>query len=117
MAALTYIWHFIWTVAGVNNYCDISRLNICNTNPSLSSSVYDLPILLVITYHMVEWLRSCLYLTSILTASNMIRFYYFLSINSLYGFIVIIYALNRRFDHNGEECAVVQSERARYLSM
>lgn len=60
LGGFCYCYHFTWTVAGVDNYCDITRNYQCVADIASgedSSSIYDLGIALCAIFHMVEWLR------------------------------------------------------------
>jgi hypothetical protein len=60
LGGFCYCYHFTWTVAGVDNYCDTTRNYQCTKDIAAgddSSAIYDLGIALVAIFHMVEWLR------------------------------------------------------------
>lgn len=84
-----------------------------------SSKVYDTAIALVTIFHMVEWLRQTVFLTSALVNVNLLPLYYALSINIPYGFIAMLVGIAVRFGSDGKDCAMegAQSERGRYLSL
>ena len=102
MAGCCYLYEICWTIAGVNNYTDITRLKVCGSvktqfsaDPSseaagaAASSVYDTAILLVTYWHMVEWIRWTTLLTTALIDANLIKLFYFLGAISIpYGIIV-----------------------------
>jgi len=120
----TYFYHFAWTVSGVDNYCDISRNNLCTADSLASSSsddasgVYDLAIALVTVFHMIEWLRQTVFLTTALVNVNLMPLYYILSLNVPFGFIAMLIGIAVRFGSDGAECAtgdIVQQERSEYL--
>lgn len=90
ISGLIYLYEIIWTISGVNNYCDITRT--FNTDPSGKlhcltqlgktvtskadvakvSAVYDFPILIVTIYHMIEWIRWTILGTTALVDANLI---------------------------------------------
>ena len=103
IAGMCYLYEIIWTISGVNNYTDISRLNVCGSLKTkfagkldselalaAASAVYDMPILLVTYWHMIEWIRWTTLLTTALVDANLIPVFYFLSLVIPYGFIVSI---------------------------
>ena len=85
---MCYIYEIVFTIAGVNNYCDITRFNYClkdtikptsaTTAADLlvfqnkTSAVFDTPILLVTIYHMIEWLKWTVLLTTAMVDANLI---------------------------------------------
>lgn len=84
-----------------------------------SSKVYDTAIALVSIFHMIEWLRQTVFLTSALVNVNLVPLFYALSINIPFGFIAMLVAIAARFSADGKDCAVENSqlERGRYLSL
>ena len=119
LGGFCYCYHFTWTVAGVDNYCDGSRNYQCVKDipgGEESSAIYDLGIALVAIFHMIEWLRQTVFLTTALVNVNLMPLYYFLSINVPFGFVAMIIGLGFRFGTNGALCAegnegIEQSER------
>jgi hypothetical protein len=82
-----------------------------------SSSVYDTAIALVTIFHMIEWLRQTVFLTSALVNVNLVPLFYVLSVNIPFGFIAMLVAIAARFSEDGKDCAIegAQLERGRYL--
>ena len=100
---MCYLYEIIWTISGVNNYTDITRLNVCGSLKTkfagkldselalaAASAVYDKPLLLVTYWHMIEWIRWTTLLTTALVDANLIPVFYFLSLVIPYGFVVSI---------------------------
>ena len=113
LSACCYLYELVWTIAGVNNYTDITRTFPCGTVASkavknldpkevvkAASAVYDTPILLITVWHMIEWLRWTAFLTTALVDANLIPVFYGLSLAIPYGFIVCIVAIAGRFSGN-----------------
>jgi len=130
VAGICYLYEIIWTIAGVNNYTDISRKTLCGSlvtkfasDPTsdaavaAASAVYDTPILLVTYWHMIEWLRWTTLLTTALVDANLVPFFYFLSLVIPYGFIVSIIVVVMRYSGDLADCSTAQPERARYLTL
>jgi len=130
LGACCYLYEFILTIAGVNNYTDVTRFTACGTvktttyssvkdAEAAASAVYDLPILLVTIWHMIEWLRWTTFLTMTLVDANLIPLFYFLGLAIPYGFIICIVVIISRFsgNQNADDCVASQPERARYLSL
>lgn len=70
-----------------------------------SSKVYDTAIALVAIFHMIEWLRQTVFLTSALVNVNLVPLFYALSVNIPFGFIVMLVAIGARFSEDGNDCA------------
>lgn len=106
LGGFCYCYHFTWTVAGVDNFCDTTRNNICIAGKTKdeSSAIYDIGIGLVAIFHMIEWLRQTVFLTTALVNVNLMPLYYFLSINVPFGFVAMIIGLGVRFSADGVEC-------------
>jgi hypothetical protein len=117
LGGFTYFYHFAWTVAGVDNFCDYTRLLSCNAdlNGDDASAVYDLAIGMVTVFHMVEWLRQTVFLTTALVNVNLMPLYYLLSLNVPYGFIAMIVGIGARYGADGAACAEAQELRSQYL--
>lgn len=84
-----------------------------------SSKVYDRAIALVTIFHMIEWLRQTVFLTSALVNVNLVPLFYALSINIPFGFIAMLVGIAARFSADGKDCAIMgaQMERGRYLAL
>lgn len=130
MAGCCYLYEIIWTIAGVNNYTDVTRETVCGSlvntfkaDPTsaaakaAASAVYDTPILLATIWHMLEWIRWTVLLTTALVDANMIPLYYILALAIPYGFIISIVVVAMRYGGDLAECADAQPERARYLTL
>jgi hypothetical protein len=91
-----YFYHFCWIVAGINNYCDITRNNICAPTGGYeeSSAVFDGALLLCIIYHLIEWIRWTMFLTIPAGLINVMRGFYIIgAINIPYGIYSFINAI------------------------
>jgi len=75
--------------------------------------------MLMIVFHIIEWIRWTLYLTSCLVSFNLMPLFYLFQINIPFGFIVSIVALAARYSEDGNSCAEegLQANRAFYLSL
>lgn len=102
------------TAAQVTQY-----LNAPQTAADASSKVYDTALALVTIFHMIEWLRQTVFLTSALVNVNLVPLYYALSINVPFGFVAMFVGIAARYTADGNDCAVegAQLERGRYLSL
>ena len=121
-----YLLQFIGAVACINLYSDNDRLKPCVpptltsgvhelSDPERSSEVYDVPLVLLAVYHIIEWIRTTVLLTVILIGVNWGIFWYITTINTLYGLIVYAFAHMAYFDEYGELCADIQDNRANWL--
>lgn len=125
LGGLVYAYHFVWAITGVNAFTDISRLNQCAGNPQGddSSAVYDTAIALVTAFHIVEWIRQTVFLTTALVGANLVSLFHVLAINIPYGFIAMLVAIITRYTESGSDCAEAsdglpkQPERGAYLGL
>lgn len=121
LAGVIYSYHFCWTVAGVNAYADFTRLNLCGgaTMGEEASSVFDTAIAISTIFHMIEWGRWTLFLTSALVTVNLLPIFKVVSINVPFGIIASLIAIFTRYSSNGDSCSQegVQAERGFYLGL
>jgi len=97
-----YCYHLLFTIAGVNNYTDITRNAKCDSASRLTadqnSAIMDTAILIVTIFHMAEWIRWLLFLTSALVNVDLIKPYIVLSaINIPFGVIALLWGIIGRF--------------------
>ena len=113
-----YLYHLIFTIAGVNNFSDITRNTLCGSANTAeeASSIMDLALGMTTVFHMIEWLRWLIFCTSATVGVNLIPIYYGISLFSIpFGIISMLVAIGTRFG-GASECAIdEQVERARYL--
>jgi|EP00353_Schmidingerella_taraikaensis_P002579 hypothetical protein len=115
-----YLAQFIGAVACINLYSDVDRLKPCSLTGELadgekSSEVFDMPLMLMAVYHIIEWIRTTVLLTVILIGVNWAIFWYATSLNTLFGLIVYAFAHMAYFDEQGEMCAATQPDRASWI--
>ena len=81
--------------AGVDQYSSWERHVFCSKNLTNddASAVFDFALIVVIIFHMVEWLRQTVFLTVSLVNVNLIPLYYFLSLIVPFGFIAMFIGL------------------------
>mmetsp|Transcript_15644 Transcript_15644/g.11385 ORF Transcript_15644/g.11385 Transcript_15644/m.11385 type:complete len:151 (+) Transcript_15644:253-705(+) len=77
-----------------------------------ASDVYDMALFLLAIYHLVEWFRFTIFLVAVFLRVNLIVFYYLLYLNTIYGFIVLLYTHAARFNEEGKLCEDKQEYRA-----
>jgi len=108
----------VFLCAGVDKYSSYERTIACKDAPkgSEASAVYDLWILLVVIFHLVEWLRQTIFMTSALVGVNLVPVYYVLSIIVPYGFIILFAAGAVGFSSDSD-CQEKQPGRANYLKL
>ena len=121
LCAPIYVYHLLWTIAGINAYADYTRENVCGnaTTKVAASAVFDTAIAMVSMWHMIEWIRWTFLITAALVEANLIPIFNVLQINVLYGVIACLIAIAARFSADGEACAAtgVQAERAFYCGL
>ena len=97
-----YLYHIIFTIAGVNNFTDITRFSNCGNqnikNSEQASSLMDFPIALSTSFHMIEWLRWTLFLTSILVDTNQIKTFNYIALFSIpFGVLALLISIISRY--------------------
>jgi len=123
LTGVVYIYHLVWAIAGVNAYADITRKNECGspiaTFGEESSAILDTALALSTIWHIIEWIRWTLLLTSALVEANLIPLFKLFYVNVPFGFIACIIAIATRYGSNGNSCAEEgkQAERAFYLGL
>ena len=77
----------------------------------------DTPIAIVTVFHMIEWIRWLIFITSATVGVNMFKIYYLISFFSIpFGVIAMLIGIGGRFSSDAADCAgKEQVERARYL--
>mgnify|MGYP006171167863 CR=1 FL=1 len=115
IGGLVYLYHLIFTIAGVNNFADITRLDVCGsvsvTNPvkagqDAASDIMDLAIALTTIFHMIEWLRWLAFCTAATVGVNLIPVFYGISLFTMpFGIIAMLVAIGTRFGGDSSDCA------------
>jgi hypothetical protein len=119
LGGFVYFYHLCFTIAGVNNYSDITRKALCGDakNADDASGIMDTAIVMVTVYHMIEWLRWLVWCTTATVGVDLIPLFYGVSLfNIPFGIISMLVAIGSRFSGSASDCAAeMQVERARYL--
>jgi hypothetical protein len=117
LGGIIYFYHFCFTIAGINNYCDVSRFDICEGNSKdASSAVFDKALLFATIYHLIEWVRWTMFLTIPTGLLNVLGLYYLIGIlNVPFGIFALVNAFIT--STSNEKCHKIQVERSRYLWM
>lgn len=119
-----YLLQFFASISAVNLYSDISRNGECSWGPEDSktvvvgeeaSAVMDTPILLLAIYHIVEWVRCTILLTVVCLGQNLMKVWYALMVNTLFGLCVFLYAHAVYFGEAATGCAPTQPTRYTWL--
>lgn len=123
ITGVIYLYHLIWTMSGVNNFSSQSRLVPCGKTqgtPAEASAVYDTAIALVTAFHMIEWIKWTLFITTCMVGANLLSLFYFLTVINLpFGIIAMLIGIVTRYGEDGDACSVenAQPERAFYLGL
>ena len=67
--------------------------------------VYNAALGIVSMFHLIEWIRQTILLTTALVNVNLMPLYYLFSINTIYGFFALIYGIVVRFTGDGSKCS------------
>ena len=115
-----YLANFVGAVAVINLYSDVARLTPCETQGELSapeeaSKVYDLPLLLLAIWHMIEWIRTTVLLTVVCIGVKWMIFWYVTIPNVLYGLVAFALVHVTYFGEDGQACKDAQSDRSAWL--
>lgn len=120
LLTIYYLLQFVCCVATANVYSDVDRNNPCSmtgetSTPAGASAVYDLPLLLLGVFHMVEWLRAAVLLVVTCIGANVSILWYLTTLNSLYGLAAYVVAQLVYVSDDGQMCMEAQPYRAQWL--
>jgi len=133
LAFVIYMYHLCWAMSGCSMYSDWSREIRCGqfvkqdgaTETSTqdqearakSSAVYDMALFIATIYHIIEWVRWTLLITTALINSNLIRLFNLTGLNYFLGVASLAISMAARFSEDGVACAgeEFQSTRGLYL--
>ena len=115
-----YIIQFMCCIAAVNFYSDNSRLADCvsgslTVSGEEASLIFDNVILLLGIYHIIEWLRTTILMTTICIGVNFMWVWYITMLNSLFGLAAFIYCHIVYASAAGRSCALNQTTRYQWL--
>lgn len=105
---IVYLYHLIWTMAGVNMFSSQTRLTGCGgvTKADEASEIFDTAIALATIFHMIDWIRWTVLATTALVGVNLLPAFFGLTIINLpFGIISMLYALITRYSAVGTACA------------
>lgn len=100
ISLIPYIYHLIMTIWGVDQFADYRREWLCGgaTTAEEADALFAVPIALTCIYHMIEWIKWTIFLTSTLVGVNLMIVFVFLDIvGVLYGFAATIIAFATGF--------------------
>ena len=106
-ALLGYIIQFLLIITVINIYSDNDRLLACGGKPQgeEASKVYDIALILLASYHLIEWFRFVIFLVAVFLGVNLISLYYILYLNTIFGMAAYFVAHAKRFNETGKQCA------------
>jgi len=105
-----YLANFIGCVAVINLYSDKDRLIPCDVTgklavPSEASKVYDLPLLMLALWHIIEWIRTTVLLSVVCIGVNWVSIWYITMPNTLFGLVTYAIVHMSYFSEDGKICA------------
>jgi hypothetical protein len=108
-ALIGYIKDFLLIITVINIYSDVDRKKLCPgmTTAEESSDVYDIALILLAAFHLIEWFRFTLFLIAIFLGVNFMTIWYILKLNTLFGIAAYIAAHVKRYNADGKACADV----------
>lgn len=115
-----YLVQFIGCVAVINFYSDIDRLTPCDltgdlADPKKSSEVFDMPLLMLAIWHIIEWIRTTVLLTVICIGVRWVLVWYLTVPNTLFGLVTYALVHMSYFDEDGQKCRETQVNRGKWL--
>ena len=118
---IAYIGQFFLIITAINLYSDGDRYLSCKPEwrrgDERNSEVYDTALVLLASYHLVEWVRVILFLVTLILGTNLLHVWYITSINTLFGIAAYCYAHSARYSDDGKACAENQVARAAFLTV
>lgn len=107
-ALIGYIAQFLLIITVINIYSDRDRLVGCGGKSygEEASTIYDIALVLLASFHLIEWFRFTVFLIAIFLGVNFMSFWYLLKLNTLFGIAAYLVAHARRFNDAGKDCAV-----------
>ena len=120
---LYYILQFGLALCCANAYSDVERKTPCGVSSKQlkgeeAGAVYDMALLMLGIFHIVEWVRTALLITCT-TMENMgllmWTWHITTPLNALFGVVCYVYAHYARFNANGMMCVDAQPSRAKFL--
>lgn len=117
ISLIPYLFHLIMTIWGVDQFADYKREWMCGgaTDAITADALFSTPIALVCIYHMIEWIKWTIFLTSTLVGVNLMIVFVFLDvIGVLYGIAATIIAFSAGFGA-AEDCYKPEGQASRVL--
>lgn len=93
ISLVPYIFHLIMAIWGVDQFADYRREWFCGgaDTAEKADALFAVPIALVCIYHMIEWIKWTIFLTSTLVGVNLMIIFVFLDVvGMLYGIVATI---------------------------
>ena len=117
---LWYLANFIGSVAVINLYSDKDRLIPCDVtgplaDPEEASKIFDMPLVMLAIFHMIEWIRATVLLSVVCIGVNWMLFWYITIPNTVFGLIVYALVHMSYFSDDGKACSEFQENRANWL--
>jgi len=116
LSFFVYAYHFVSVIFGMNQYVNWMRFAGCEGASDFkeASAVFDTAIFLVLIFHIIEWVRQTILITTLLVGVPWVVLYNILSINQPFGLIVLIIGMATGFGAH-ETCITNQPGRAHFL--
>jgi len=96
MVSVTYSYHFVSIITGMNQFVHWSRFKACDglnaqTEFKEASAIFDGPLMIVLVFHIIEWVRQTILITVILVGVKWMPAYFLLTINLPFGIFACLY--------------------------
>lgn len=116
--SVVYSYHFLSIIIGMDKYVHYSRFTGCAGTVDFkgASEVFDGALLIVLIFHIIEWIRQTVMLTTILVGVKWLLVYNLLSLNLLFGLVACIIGFATGFGADAS-CTEAQPGRALFLQL
>ena len=118
--SVAYIGCMAGYISAGNFYSIDERLHPCQQYGDLSteynsSAWFDLPILLLGTFHCIAWIRVAILFCVTFLNINLMSVWYATMFNTIFGIVAYAIAIMRLFSETGADCGANQEQRAQFL--
>jgi len=116
MVSVVYAYHFVSIIIGMNQYVHYTRFSPCNESKDFleATEKLDGPLLASLLFHIIEWVRQMILITTILVGVKWLWAYFILSINIVLYFVGTIWAIVAGFGAD-DDCKNNQEGRVGFL--
>ena len=85
------------------------------SDPAMASEWFDLPILLIGSFHCIAWVRIAVLFCVVFLNINLMWVWYLTTFTTIFGIVAYAVAIMRYFSETGMEAAEAQPNRAMFI--